>query len=367
MRKPYVVSLGAQKNFAGFNSWLKEQEHELEPFFKQTVALLILWRDAEKIVRKQGFEGYRHNIVTYTLAWLFELTQSRMDLKKIWREQKSENAVLVAIEEMCQIVEAHIKHTNQNVTEWCKKEECWRTLLEKEYTLPDGIVACFMDERPKDQRYDSKTCDEREAEEFCKDKGSKAWIELSTWAKQRNFLTGKARSQCFNMGNFLDRGREPSMASPILVERLGRTPSCWDGGGRKKATRSTGMKLKVSQITELANPTDISIIRNQIPGFGRNRGYKCINMLLKSIEDKDDYTRCIAAKCLGKFCDPAAVNILINSLKDESSAVRKQSALALGRLGDIRSRPYLIDALKDEDRSVRKAAKKSLSKIDRLR
>ena len=95
-------------------------------------------------------------------------------------------------------------------------------------------------------------------------------------------------------------------------------------------------EIGISQIIELANPTDISIIRNQILDLGETRDINELNMLLKSIEDKDDYTRCIAAKCLGKICDPAAVNILIKSLKDESSAVRKQSALALGRLGDIK-------------------------------
>ncbi|MFZ3135223.1 AIPR family protein [Methanothrix sp.] len=365
LRKPYVVSLGAQKCFAKFNWWLKEQEYELEPFFKQTVALLILWRDAERIVRKQEFKGYRHNIMTYTLAWLFELTQSRMDLEKIWREQKTENAVLVAIEEMCQIVEAHIKDTNQNVTEWCKKEECWRTLLEKEYTLPDGILACFMDEGSKDQRYDSRTCDERKAEEFCKDKGSKAWIELFTWAKQRNFLTGKARSQCFNMGNFLDRGREPSMALSDSCRKTWQAAELL--GWRWEDNQVHRNEAKASQITELADSADNSKIRNQILGLAEKGGIISLVMLLKSIEDKDDYTRCIAAEGLGKYSDPAAVNALINSLKDASSAVRKQSALALGGVGGIRSRPYLIDALKDEDRSVRKAAKKSLSKINRSR
>lgn len=120
-----------------------------------------------------------------------------------------------------------------------------------------------------------------------------------------------------------------------------------------------------SQISEFAYSTDISTRRNQILGLAEDGSINAFNMLLKSIEDKDDYTRCIAAKGLGKLCDPAAVSALINALKDESSAVRKQSALALGRFGDIGSRPYLIDALKDEDRSVRKAAKKSLSKINR--
>lgn len=212
LQQPYVVSLGAQKSFAYFNSWLKEQEHNLDSFFKQTVALLILWRDAERIVRKQGFEGYRHNIVTYTLAWLFELFQPGIDLDKIWREQKSGEAILVAIEAVCQIVNDHIRDTNQNVTEWCKKEECWRTLLQKENQMPDGVMSCFVAEKFKSRRFDHKSSDEHEAVEFCKDKGYEAWFELSAWAKQRNLLTGKARNQCFNMSKLLDRAREPSIA-----------------------------------------------------------------------------------------------------------------------------------------------------------
>lgn len=362
--KPYVVSLGAQKSFAKFNLWLKEQEHELEPLFKQTVALLILWRDAERIVRKQEFEGYRHNIITYTLAWLFELSQSRMDLEKIWREQKSETEILMAIEAMCQIVNEHIRDTNLNVTEWCKKEECWKTLLKKAYSLPDGITGGFMTEGSKDQMYDSRICEERESVAFCKDKGSKAWLELSTWAKQRNLLTGKARSQCFNMANSLERGRETSIALSDSckkawqdAELLGWT---WNEG-----KTVMGNKVEKSEMTELANPADMSTRRDQMLDLAEKGGINSLIMLLKSIEDKDEYARCSAAEGLGKFNDPAAVNALINSLKDESPAVRRQSVLALGESGDIISRPYLINALKDEDRSVRKAAKKSLSKIHR--
>ena len=72
LQLPQIVSLGAQKNFARFNSWLQEQEGEdWVAFFKKTVALVILWNESERIVRRQKFEGYRHNIVTYTLSWLF--------------------------------------------------------------------------------------------------------------------------------------------------------------------------------------------------------------------------------------------------------------------------------------------------------
>ena len=60
--------------------------------------------------------------------------------------------------------------------------------------------------------------------------------------------------------------------------------------------------------------------------LAKKGGITSLIMLLKSIEDKDEYARCTAAESIGKFSDPAAVNALINSLKDESPAVRKQSA-----------------------------------------
>ncbi len=220
LRKPYYVSLGAQKNFAEFNIWLKEQELDLEPFFKQTVALLILWRDTERIVRQQGFDGYRHNIVTYTLAWLFSLTQSQIDLEKIWQEQKSGDGILLAVENMCRIVNEHIRATSQNVTEWCKKEECWKLLLEKEYDLPVAIDSSLLKKGKPKGGYDPRTKDEREAVEFCKKISEKAWYELAGWLKQHQFLTPKARSQCFNMGRSIQRKLEPSKPLSIACKKV---------------------------------------------------------------------------------------------------------------------------------------------------
>jgi len=211
LRKPYTVSLGAQKNFANFNMWLKEQvEEDLKEFFKRTVALVLLWKTAEKIVRKQPFEGYRHNIVTYTLAWIFELSESKIDLEKIWREQAIHDSIKKAIEEMSSIVNEHIRKTEKNVTEWCKNEDCWKKLLELDYQLPRGIEEAFIVPGSKNHDYDPRIKAETEVIEFCKSKGPKAWWGLATWLKERQFLSAKARSQCGNMGKALGRGREPS-------------------------------------------------------------------------------------------------------------------------------------------------------------
>ncbi len=220
LKKPYLVSLGAQKNFVHFNMWLKDQESDLEPFFRHTVALLILWRDVERIVRKQGFEGYRHNIVAYTLSWLFELTESNIDLDRIWREQASGNEIVEAAEGMCHVVNNHIRATTQNVTEYCKKEECWNELLKQKFNLPSSIESSFIGNGCTVAIYSAGKKDEWACIEFCQGQGAQAWFELSKWLKQHSFLTPKARSQCFNMGKALSGGREPSTSLSYACRKI---------------------------------------------------------------------------------------------------------------------------------------------------
>jgi len=210
---PYIVSLGAQKNFARFNAWLREQQDEdWTAFFKKTVALVLLWNRAEAIVRKKHFEGYRHNIVTYTLAWLFKLTDTKIDLDKIWLRQEVGKPILNTIESMCNIVNDHIRETEKNVTEWCKKEDCWKNLLNRNFKLDESIESEFISSESKPTVYEPTIAADAEIINFCKGIDADAWFKLATWLKERNFLSGKARSQCFNMGRFLNQGRDPSIA-----------------------------------------------------------------------------------------------------------------------------------------------------------
>jgi len=209
---PYIVSLGAQKNFVRFNSWLKEQKDEdWTAFFKKTVALILLWNHAETLVRRKKFEGYRHNIVTYTLAWLFKLTDSKIDLDKIWHKQDIGPPIQNAIDSICYTVNDHIRETEKNVTEWCKKEDCWKTLLQKNFKLPEDIKSEYISEGGE-KIYDPNIAADAEAIKFCKSKEPENWFALAKWLKERSFLSGKARSQCFNMGRFLSQGRKPSAA-----------------------------------------------------------------------------------------------------------------------------------------------------------
>lgn len=215
LRLPHFVSLGAQKNFGRFNEWLRDQEEgDWVPFFRKTVALLLLWNCMEKMVRQRKFEGYHHNIVAYTLAWLFHLTKAQIDLEKIWQKQSVGQPIVDALEQLSQIVNEHIRKTDQNVTEYCKKEECWQLLKEIYPEFSSNIENEYIVEGER-KEYNPTIHSETEAVDFCMAKGSQAWYTLAKWLKDRNFLTPKARSQSFNMGRSLQRNIKPSVALSI--------------------------------------------------------------------------------------------------------------------------------------------------------
>jgi len=95
------------------------------------------------------------------------------------------------------------------VTEWCKKESCWEGLLkQRPPALPD-LAQTFVTGSSR-KRYDAASDSEAENTRFCKEKGENAWFALSKWLKERDFMQGKQRSQCFNMGRAIKSEKGPS-------------------------------------------------------------------------------------------------------------------------------------------------------------
>lgn len=129
---PHIVSLGAQKNFAKFTVGLTEKSRSEpdETYFTHLIAKAILFKSAENIVGNEKFGGYRANIVTYTLAYLSYKTQHNLDLDKIWKQQ----SLTASLQQTIQIISRTVHQIitsppdGRNVTEWCKKESCWKAI-----------------------------------------------------------------------------------------------------------------------------------------------------------------------------------------------------------------------------------------------
>ncbi len=141
---PHIVSLGAQKNFAKFTLGLTEKG-PFDPdqtYFRYLIAKAILFKSAEKVVQNEKFGGYRANIVTYTLAYLSYKTQQDIDLDKIWKQQSLTPSLQQAIQIISRKVHQVIINPpdGRNVTEWCKRESCWKAIQEISIDTLEGFI-----------------------------------------------------------------------------------------------------------------------------------------------------------------------------------------------------------------------------------
>jgi hypothetical protein len=157
---PHTVSRGAQTNFVEFAKMITEEWEASgdglvfnEKYFQESVALVLIFRYTEQMVSRQPWysQGYRANIVTYTIALFHLLIQKQfpgmdLDLMNIWTRQNVPDAIAKALIELSELV--YYKLTDpqrgiENVTQWCKQEGCWKSVQNINYTLPPEIETCL--------------------------------------------------------------------------------------------------------------------------------------------------------------------------------------------------------------------------------
>jgi len=140
---PRYVNLGAEKNFARYaarigKEWDKSSDSFNEGYFKRAVARGIIFRATERIVSAQPWynNGYRANIVAYTLAVLSELTRRQektLDLQRVWNAQAISSVLETTIAVVASRVNDDLLRPMQgisNISEWAKREACWARMIE---------------------------------------------------------------------------------------------------------------------------------------------------------------------------------------------------------------------------------------------
>lgn len=157
---PHIVSKGAQTNFTEFaqkisDAWEKDEGLLFgDKYFQESVALCLIFRYTETIIPHQPWyqQGYRANIVTYTIAMLHKLIQIQfakkdLDLMGIWTRQAIPATVQHVLAELSECVYEKLtdpKRGIENVTQWCKREGCWNSVQSIEYKLPSEIEDCLV-------------------------------------------------------------------------------------------------------------------------------------------------------------------------------------------------------------------------------
>ena len=217
---PYIVSLGAQKNFNDFAVRLGERgtvDVDVN-YFERLIGKAILFKAVDRIVRQQKYGGYKANIVTYTLAYLSHQTSQRIDLHEIWSKQAVSPVLEEAIKNVSRKVFEIITDppNGRNVTEWCKRSDCWKRVLKIDWALGASLEKELIDvgkpaiTQKVDRGIESPTEKEQKLIEQVGTVSADVWFQVSKWAKETNNLQPWQRGLAYSIGKIVARSGKVS-------------------------------------------------------------------------------------------------------------------------------------------------------------
>jgi hypothetical protein len=213
LKLPHIVSAGAQKNFLKYAERVggDDGEYEKRPaefnerWFRHVVAKAILFLGTERIVSGASWyrNAYRANIVTYAIARLAQLVEEEfpdevLDLDLIWKSQSLLPALATQLERVGEVVLKVLMSPpveGANVTEWAKKEACWKRVAASAVPLNPDLRDCLKsntDERGdrgdarRDEREQSKVSRLSEAVKL---KMDGFWERAAAWPESKLVLS----------------------------------------------------------------------------------------------------------------------------------------------------------------------------------
>ena len=136
---PQFVCRGAEKNFVKFADRIDDASLQIDQaFFQHVVARAILWKTAERLFDALGLEGYRSHTVAYAISWIAERSSRRIDLDRIWKDQRASATICECLKIACREARKFLEDQGGDKGEASKKEELWLRFSNHKFDLPEG-------------------------------------------------------------------------------------------------------------------------------------------------------------------------------------------------------------------------------------
>ncbi|MFV2008763.1 AIPR family protein [Micromonospora sp. LOL_027] len=235
--RPYLVSRGAEKNFREFMVQMGENVPAIDiSYCQRLVSKAILFKAADRVVAARDFGGYKINTTAYTVARIAEATGRRVDLDRIWRDQRLTPALTAAIDDLCGRVREVIVNPlreGTNIGEWAKRPECWEAVLAVAWTIPDDLVAELTDHEVADSAGPTSLGPATDDVATVTATPAAVWYAVARWAKESQNLEPWQRQLAYTVGRYANNGwtvtdKQAVQATRLLTEarRLGfRSPA----------------------------------------------------------------------------------------------------------------------------------------------
>ena len=228
---PDVVSRGKQKTLQVFaeqirKEWQKSDVQFNAYYYKRAVAIAILYRRTDEIIKQMDWykerKSYKANIIAYTLSLIFNHIRVHekgyeLDFNRIWNTQniyeELEDQICVLSREVYDYITG--PRDTENVTEWCKKEACWLRAKSQVWTFNDPFLYTLVSQSEIKQEIREETSNrvlenEVDALKEIIARGPEYWKKVLQWGRARRKLSEKEASILQMVVNMNITGRIPS-------------------------------------------------------------------------------------------------------------------------------------------------------------
>jgi hypothetical protein len=153
--EPHFVSQGAQKNFIHYTKKITElvSKNRLpgENYYRKLIANAILFKATDKLFGRKnvdaiGDTNLKAFTVAYTVSYLHYLTNNRIDLWKIYDEQKANDTLLSQLKKLLVFVYDHLvkEASGSLISEYAKRQSSWDKLKQTNYN--ENLLKLLEDE-----------------------------------------------------------------------------------------------------------------------------------------------------------------------------------------------------------------------------
>ena len=198
---PHIVVRGNEKNYARFISSNLPGIKDIDNvYFEDTIAKAILFKAADKRygtkVSGNQIGEMKQVVVPYTIALLNRITEGRVDLYKIWKNQSVSAELSDFLYELMKQVNKFIldKSPISHYIEWAKKEECWRMVKAHDWDcdIDDIKDDCIDENNPPQRNCHNDAEDEGQIrnhqEGIVRSIPFSLWRKIETWGRDSGML-----------------------------------------------------------------------------------------------------------------------------------------------------------------------------------
>ncbi len=227
--RPQTVSRGAQKNFSILMAELPERFPADwlpdESFYKEVVALAILFRAAQSAIRRAKLQSYGANVLTFMIAKLSSDFGTQLDLPGIWENQDISPELVRVFDDWAPRIHAAIitGAGRSNVTEWCKKDESWSYIKSLDFPLNDPMPSEVVTEA--EESVEASPLQEVNGEDLvglCCGFDGAGWTRVVAWGAEKGSIAKFDQRVALTLAGYALQGwqKRPSVKQARIGARV---------------------------------------------------------------------------------------------------------------------------------------------------